>query len=327
MKASRRYCVNTHWNRRRDAGVPLYRGVRPGKYLEGKTRIMPALRNTIALSLASLALTATLSVPASAQNYPENPVGKPDAARPGAIPMFKPPLYPMKPAPNFNGKQPVGNQIWIFPGGNGGSTVIVNNNYPGYYPGYPGVYYPGSNITITPAPGYPAPGYPYRNVAPVVVDSNNAVRAEESAALRQALADMTRAWERRDAAALGRHLAPDLSIAVSENERYRLTLQPANSYRYLASLLGAVNTLSYRVYDVKFDGSGAAHLYATHRFRAAGSRQTQTANVRATLVNVDGRWSMTAISVAPGILPNESSHTSGLNQARGPRNNPPVSRP
>lgn len=281
---------------------------------------MPALRNTIALSLASIALTATLSLPASAQNYPENPVGKPDAARPGAIPMFKPPLYPPPKTPAV--RPQAGNQVWIYPGGYGGTTVIFNNGYPGYYPGYDGVYYPGSTVTVT-----TYPGYQNQNVAPVVVNSNNAVQTAETAALRTALSDVTRAWERRDAAALGRHLAPDLSVAVLEDERFRVTVQPANAYNYLGSLLGAVSTLSYRVNDVRFDANGAAHLYATHRFRTAGGRQTQTASVRSTLVYVEGRWLLSAISVAPGILPKESTQNSGIYGTGEQQRNAPVSRP
>ena len=114
--------------------------------------------------------------------------------------------------------------------------------------------------------------------------------------LRAALNDLTRFWEENDLRALRRHVSPDLSIGVFQGERYAYSLRRDTFLEMASDALDRVTTESFRFRDVLDRTDGLVTAYGTHTYRARGEGGTRVAQVRYTLIYVDGDWFVSAIS-------------------------------
>lgn len=209
----------------------------------------------------------------------------------------------------------------------GGQIVHVQTPYGSsttYFAGYCGAYVPGQTVVSPFGAAYGCnpyiartyvitTGVPYLTqyeaqaqtvtAAPAYNDEPTQGDIDRSRALRAALNDLTRYWENGDASALRRRVAPDLSVAVFERDKFAYALRRADFLSLAADAREAVTTRAFRFVSSNERGDGLVSATARHTYTVRGESSARVAEVRCTLVYVDGDWFLTGIALAADALP------------------------
>lgn len=215
--------------------------------------------------------------------------------------------YRVPPFATFNVITPGWGSSWAFNGY--GTTFIAGTTFYSPYWFYRAPTFIQRNyILTTPYPYYAGQELDYSRSSSWDNDGYYGTSENtRSRRLRSALNDLSRFWEENDAKALRRRVSPDFAVGVFQDEDYAYSLKRGDFLALSNDALDKVTTVSFRFNSVRDRTDGLVNAYATHVFTTregggAAAGRAESANVRYTLVFVDGDWYVSAISHAPAVV-------------------------
>jgi hypothetical protein len=196
------------------------------------------------------------------------------------------------------------------------STVILGNGTAiTVFNGYQGQYIPGASLDSPFGAAYGCPAYLQSQFAVRTVNPYVGGREQDgsvgspsgapTAGLETALRQLRAAWIDGDVRGLRALLDPDLSVAVFEDEQFAYSLKSRDFLALSEDAINRVATDELHFTDIRRRDDGLVNAYATQRYRLLGARddgRSHVASLRYTLVNLDGAWKLSAVSLAPDSL-------------------------